>query len=34
MKKIITDWDDHLDNKYDKIGTPSRDKIIRFYLSQ
>ena len=22
----LTNWDDHLDNKYGKIGTPSRDK--------
>jgi len=22
----LTNWDDHLDNKYGKVGTPSRDK--------
>jgi len=22
----LTNWDDHLDKKYGKIGTPSRDK--------
>jgi len=30
MEKInnkITNWDDHLDNKYGKIGTASRDKF-------
>jgi len=26
MKNNLIDWDDHLDNKYGKIGTPSRDK--------
>jgi len=29
MKKInknLTSWDDHLDNKYGKIGTPTREK--------
>jgi DNA-binding XRE family transcriptional regulator len=24
--KNLTSWDDHLDKKYGKIGTPSRDK--------
>ncbi len=23
----LSNWDDHLDNKYGKIGTPSRDKF-------
>jgi HTH-type transcriptional regulator/antitoxin HipB len=22
----LTNWDDHLDNKYGKVGTPTRDK--------
>ena len=22
----LTSWDDHLDKKYGKVGTPSRDK--------
>jgi DNA-binding XRE family transcriptional regulator len=25
-KNNLTSWDDHLDQKYGKIGTPSRDK--------
>ena len=29
MKKLsnnLTSWDDHLDNKYGKLGTPTREK--------
>ena len=26
MKNNLVSWDDHLDEKYGKIGTPSRDK--------
>jgi len=29
----LTNWDDHLDNKYGKIGTPSRDKYEEEYES-
>ena len=32
MKKLsnnLTSWDDHLDNKYGKPGTPTREKYVQ-----